>query len=177
MTMARTSGSSTRNREDRCHGNDSYGAGEDGYDRASERIYQNIKSNSTVQVIDPTTNKVEKTFNTAPATGPHGLAVDSAAQRLYTAGSNGKLVVIDLKTGKVISTVDIEKGVDQIAYDRTNKNIYCACKGAISVAQATDDGAKLIGNVPRPKAATPSLLTTRLTQSGPAISTITIAIC
>lgn len=121
------------------------------YDRTSERIYQNIKSNSTVQVIDPTTNKVEKAFDTAPAVGPHGLAVDGRAQRLYAAGSNGKLVVIDIKSGKVISTVDIEKGVDQIAYDRTNKNIYCACKGAISVVQATEDGAKLIGKVPTPK--------------------------
>ena len=121
------------------------------YDRASERIYQNIKSNSTVQVIDPTTNKVERVFDTAPATGPHGIAIDGAAQRLFSAGSNGKLVVIDLKAGKVISMVDIEKGVDQIAYDRTNKNIYCACKGAISVVQATDDGAKLIGKVPMPR--------------------------
>ena len=46
------------------------------YDRTSDRIYQNIKSNNTVQVIDPATNKVEKTFDTAPAVGPHGLAID-----------------------------------------------------------------------------------------------------
>lgn len=121
------------------------------YDRTSERIYQNIKSNNTVQVIDPATNKVEKTFDTAPATGPHGLAIDSKAQRLYSAGSNGKLVVIDIKTGKVISSVDIEKGVDQIAYDRGNQRIYCACHGAISVVQATEEGAKLLGNVSSPK--------------------------
>jgi DNA-binding beta-propeller fold protein YncE len=121
------------------------------YDRTSDRIYQNIKSNNTVQVIDPATNKVEKTFDTSPATGPHGLVIDSKAQRLFSAGSNGKLVVIDLKTGKVISTVDIEKGVDQIAFDRGNQRIYCACKGAISVVQTTEEGAKLLGNVPTPK--------------------------
>ena len=123
------------------------------YDRTSDRIYQNIKSNNTVQVIDPATNKVEKIFDTAPATGPHGLAIDGKAQRLFSAGSNGKLVVIDLKTGKVISTVDIQKGVDQIAFDRNNKRIYCACQGAISVVQATEDGAKLVSNVPSPKGA------------------------
>ncbi len=121
------------------------------YDRASDRIYQNIKSNNTVQVIDPQTNKVEKTFNTSPATGPHGLAIDGKTQRLFTAGSNGKLVAIDLKTGKILATVDIEKGVDQIAFDRGNQRIYCACKGAISVVQETDDGAKLIGGVTTPK--------------------------
>ncbi len=121
------------------------------YDRASQRIYQNIKSNNTVQVIDPVTNKVEKTFDTSPATGPHGLAIDTKTQRLFSAGNNGKLVVIDMKTGKVITTVDIEKGVDQIAFDRGNKRIYCACHGAISVVQETDEGVKFLGNVSTPK--------------------------
>lgn len=121
------------------------------YDPASDRIYQNIKSNNTVQVIDPATNKVERTFDTAPATGPHGLAVDSKMQRLYSAGSNGKLVALDLKTGKVISTIDIATGVDQIAFDRGNQRIYCACRGFISVAQVTKAGLKLLGNVPSPK--------------------------
>lgn len=123
------------------------------YDRTTERIYQNIKSNSTVQVIDPTTNKVEKVWQTAPATGPHGIAIDRKTQRLFSAGSNGKLVVIDMKTGRVTGSVDIEKGVDQIAYDAAIQRIYCACKGAISVVQVTDDGAKLVANVPAPKGA------------------------
>jgi YVTN family beta-propeller protein len=121
------------------------------YDRTSDRIYQNIKSNNTVQVIDPATNTVEKTFDTAPATGPHGMVIDSTTQRLFSAGSNGKLVGIDIKTGKVIATVDIQKGVDQIAFDRGTKRIYCACQGAISVVQETDDGAKLVGEVVTPK--------------------------
>ncbi len=121
------------------------------YDKTSARIYQNIKSNNTVQVIDPTTNKVEKTFDVTPVVGPHGLAIDGKTQRLFSAGSNGKLAVVDMKTGKVITTVDIEKGVDQIAYDKGNQRIYCACKGAISVVQATEDGAKLLGTVVTPK--------------------------
>ena len=121
------------------------------YDRTSDRIYQNIKSNNTIQVIDPSTNKVEKIFETAPVTGPHGLAIDRKGQRLFTAGSNGKLAVIDIKTGKVTTTIDIPQGVDQIAFDRGNERIYCACKGFIAVVQATSDGAKLLANVPSPK--------------------------
>ena len=121
------------------------------YDRTSDRIYQNIKSDSTVQVIDPATNKVEKRWSTAPATGPHGLVIDGRSQRLFCAGSNGKLVGIDLKSGKVTSTVEIGKGVDQIAFDRGTKRIYCACQGAISVVQETDDGLKDLGSVATPK--------------------------
>ena len=123
------------------------------YDRTSDRLYQNIKSDNTIQVIDPATSKIEKKFDTAPMTGPHGLAIDGKAQRLFSAGSNGKLVVIDLKTGKILTSVDIEKGVDQIAYDRVNHRIYCAGRGNISVVESTEEGAKLLGNVPSPKGA------------------------
>jgi DNA-binding beta-propeller fold protein YncE len=121
------------------------------YDKTSDRVYQNIKSNNTVQVIDPATNKVEKTFDTTPATGPHGLAIDEKTQRLFSAGSNGKLIVIDLKGGKTLAAIDIEKGVDQIAFDKGNQRVYCACRGAISVVQETADGARLLGNVPTPR--------------------------
>src|SRR3569833_237052 len=75
------------------------------YDRTSNRIYQNIKSNNTVQVIDPATNKIEKKLDTTPATGPHGLVIDGRAQRLFTAASNGKLVAFDLKSGKSLGSV------------------------------------------------------------------------
>jgi len=120
------------------------------YDRATDRLYQNIKSNDTVQVIDPATNKVESVWKTAPAVGPHGLAIDGKAGRVYSAGKNGKLVVFDIKTGKVIADVDIAPGTDQIAYDRSLKRVYCASKGFVSVVQATDTGAKLLANVPSP---------------------------
>lgn len=120
------------------------------YDRTSNRIYQNIKSNNTVQVINPSTNKVEKSWDTAPATGPHGLAIDERGQRLFTAGSNGKLVALDLKSGRSLGSVDIVPGVDQIAFDPGNKRIYCACREAVSVAEETAAGLRFIANVPTP---------------------------
>jgi DNA-binding beta-propeller fold protein YncE len=123
------------------------------YDPASDRIYQNIKVNDTVQVIDPAKNTVESTWSTSPANSPHGLALDSKTQRLFSAGRNGKLVVLDMKTGKQIATVDIGMGVDQIVFDPDNQRVYCACQGTISVVQETSDGARLLGNVPSPKGA------------------------
>jgi DNA-binding beta-propeller fold protein YncE len=123
------------------------------YEPTTDRLYQNIKSNDTLQVIDPTTNKVEAVWQTTPAASPHGLAVDGAAGRVYSAGGKGKLVAFDIKTGKVIATVDIAPGTDQIAYDAQLKRIYCASRGFISVVQATDDGAKLLANVASPAGA------------------------
>jgi DNA-binding beta-propeller fold protein YncE len=123
------------------------------YDPATDRLYQNVKTDATVQVIAPDEKKVKEVWKTAPATGPHGLAVDTAAGRVYTAGNNGKLAVLDIKTGKLLASADIGTGVDQIAFDPEKKRIYCACRSVLSVVEATPDGAKLLANVPQPKGA------------------------
>ena len=46
------------------------------YDPATDRVFQNIKSNDTLLVIDPATHTVKETWPTAPAKHPHGLALD-----------------------------------------------------------------------------------------------------
>jgi YVTN family beta-propeller protein len=48
------------------------------YDQTTDRIYLNIKSADKVAVIDPATNKTVAQWSTAPATQPHGLALDAA---------------------------------------------------------------------------------------------------
>ncbi len=118
------------------------------YDSASDLIYQNIKSSDQVLVIDPAGNTVKERWPTAPASKPHGLALDAATHRLFVAGNNGKLVVLDSTNGRVIATVDIAAGVDQIVFDAGNRRVYCgAAGGVISVVQETADGAVLLGNV------------------------------
>jgi DNA-binding beta-propeller fold protein YncE len=79
------------------------------------------------------------------------MVVDGKAHRLFAAGSNGKLVVLDTRTGKMIGSTDIARGADQIAIDPALKRIYCACgSGAISVVEETADGASRLGDVPSP---------------------------
>ena len=122
------------------------------YNKKADRLYQNIKPANEIQVINPATNTVEATWPTAPVTSPHGLAVDSKAQHLFVAGA-GKVALIDMATGKVLSSVDIAPGyVDQIAFDKGSKKLYCASSvGDISVVQETDDTITMLGMVSVPK--------------------------
>ena len=118
------------------------------YDPASDRLFQNIISDTSVLVIDPASNTVKERWPLAPAARPHGLAIDSKTGRLFSAGNNGKLVVIDSTDGRQIVTVDIAKGTDQIVFDAGKKRVYCGCGGGIiSVVAETADGAALLGNV------------------------------
>lgn len=118
------------------------------YDPNSNRVFQNVVSDVSVKVIDPEENTITASWPLAPAARPHGLAIDSKTQRLFSAGNNGKLIVLDATNGKQIAVVDIAKGTDQIVFDPGNRRVYCGCGGGIiSVVQETDDGAKLLGNV------------------------------
>ena len=115
------------------------------YDAQTDRVYQNIKSQALMLVIDPQTRAIESRVDTSPAGAPHGLAIDFATGHLFTVG-NGKLAEVDLKTGKVIAQTDVAARVDQIAFDPTHKRIYCASgNGTLSVVQETATGMQSLG--------------------------------
>jgi YVTN family beta-propeller protein len=116
------------------------------YDESTDRIYLNIKNKDLVAVIDPTTNKVIARWPTAPATLPHGLALDADHHRIFSAGDNGKLVVIDTQSGAVTDTVDIVPKVDQIAFGASGF-VYCTGQDKMSVVRTTGAKAVLLGDL------------------------------
>jgi DNA-binding beta-propeller fold protein YncE len=118
------------------------------YDPDSDRVFLNIKSNDSLLMIDPASNTIKERWATAPAGKPHGLAFNPKTHRLFCAGANGKLAVMDSNSGKVITAINIASGVDQIAFDLEKKRVYCASSGgSISVVEESADGAVLLGNV------------------------------
>jgi YVTN family beta-propeller protein len=118
------------------------------YDDKADRIYLNIKTKDVVVVIDPSGNRVTGQWPTAPALQPHGLALDVANHRLFAAGGNGKLVMIDSTTGVALGSIDIAAKVDQIAFDSAGGLVYCA--GADHMTAISTGGGKLaaFGDVP-----------------------------
>jgi YVTN family beta-propeller protein len=117
------------------------------YDEKADRIYLNIKTKDTVAVIDPSSNKVIAQWPTAPALLPHGLAVDTENHRVFAAGGNGKLVVIDTKSGLVTGSVDIVPKVDQIAFDTVGGLVYCAGADKMSVVRTTGGKVAALGDL------------------------------
>lgn len=117
------------------------------YDRATNRIYLNVKTKDEVAVIDPDTNAIIAYWPTAPADLVHGLVYDPATGHLFSVGFNGKVAMIDVRTGQVKSVINIIKGTDQSAFDPATRRIYCAGAGEMSVLQVTAYGATFLGNV------------------------------
>jgi DNA-binding beta-propeller fold protein YncE len=71
--------------------------------------------------------KVAENLPLAPCGQPTGLGADFANQRLFTGcRANKGMSVVDMKSGKVITTVPIGAGVDAVAYDPVLKLIFCS---------------------------------------------------
>jgi DNA-binding beta-propeller fold protein YncE len=117
------------------------------YDPVKDRVYLNIVPTHETVVIDPKTETVVDHWSNLPAQKPHGLVLDADTGRLFSAGANGQMAVIDTGTGKVIATVKIADRVDEVAFDPGLRRVYCAADGVISVVQETPDGAVSLGDV------------------------------
>ena len=115
------------------------------------RIYLNIKSDDTVQVISASDNNstIGAAWPTAPAKKPHGLALDLRGERrLFVAGVNGKLAVLKANDGKLIGSTDTVAGVDQIAFDAGKDRLYCPSgNGKMTVLDTSGNDVKPLGDV------------------------------
>ena len=124
------------------------------YDPVTDKIYQNITSTNSVAVIDPGTGTVVANWPVTGAQRLSGLAIDGRGKRLFTAGTNGKLAVLDLTNGQQTQAIDIAPRVDQIAYDPVADKVYCASgTGLLSVVGETSEGFGHIGDVTIPRGA------------------------
>ena len=91
------------------------------------KIYSNTEDKNIVHVIDAKTEKIIRSIPLDPCGGPTGLALDKKNQRLFTVCRKNKgMSVIDIVSGKVISTIPIGAGVDAVVYDAPTGIIFCS---------------------------------------------------
>jgi len=91
------------------------------------KMYNNLEDKNSLNVIDTKALKVINNYPLAPCGRPTGLAMDAANNRLFTVCRENKgMSVVDIATGKVITTVAIGAGVDAVAYDPVTKYVFCS---------------------------------------------------
>lgn len=119
--------------------------GEIQYDPATDKLYQAIHSDGLVQVIDPTSRKVEANW-AAPARQINAFAIDHSRGLLFTA-DNGKVVEFD-RSGRVNATLDTGlEGGFRLAYDEGNQRLYVCGHGRIGGVDTTGEALRSVGDV------------------------------
>jgi DNA-binding beta-propeller fold protein YncE len=119
-------------------------------EKSGSRLFLNATEKNAIAVID---RKKQAVVATWPASGCHvnaSVAIDESRHRLFVACRDGNLVVLDSDTGKVLQTLPISTGVDDMVYDPASQRIYVACgEGFVNVYHQIDaDHYQSIGKVP-----------------------------
>ncbi len=104
------------------------------------RVYVNVEDRSEVAVIDTKSQKVVARWPIVPGAEPTGVAIDLARHRLFVGCHNQKMVVLDVRTGKVVAEVAVGAGVDGAAFDAGLVLIPNGRDGTLSVTREGPDG-------------------------------------
>jgi YVTN family beta-propeller protein len=81
------------------------------------QVFVNIEDTNEIAAIDAGKMTVTKRWSLSPGESPTGLAIDRRNNRLFSVCSNGKMVISDYTTGKIVATPEIGKGPDAAAFD------------------------------------------------------------
>jgi len=91
------------------------------------KIYNNLEDKNSLNIIDTKALKVISNYPLSPCGGPTGLCLDSKNQRVFSACRENKgMSVVDINTGKVITTIPIGSGVDAVCYDPATRLVFCS---------------------------------------------------
>jgi YVTN family beta-propeller protein len=120
------------------------------------RLYVNATTPCQVAVIDVEKNEVIARYPLDADKGLETLVLDEPNSRMFI-GLRGKprLIVLDLDSGKAITSVPIPEGVDDTFFDAETKQIYASCgSGFVAVIRQVDaDRYEAVANVPTVKGA------------------------
>jgi DNA-binding beta-propeller fold protein YncE len=119
-------------------------------EKSGPRLFLNATEKNAIAVIDRAKKAVVAMW---PATGCHvnaGVGIDEEHHRLFVACRDGNLMVMDSDDGKVLQTLPISTGVDDLVYDPASHRIYVACgEGFVNIYLEVDaDHYQSIGKIP-----------------------------
>ena len=116
-------------------------------------VYDNIEDTSQIVRLDAHTLKLTATWP-AGCDSPSGLAIDTAAHRLFPVCDGKKMAVLDYTTGKVIATAAIGDGPDAARYSAKHNLAFASCgEGVLSVVDASKPDYPTIETLPTQRGA------------------------
>ena len=120
------------------------------FDKASPRMFVDIRGSSTVEVIDREKRSVLATWPIPGVKGICTIAFDAANHRLLVgARPPAKLFVLDSDSGKLITSMAAPALVDDMPYSADQKRIYFAGTMFTDVFEQKDaDHYERIGHIP-----------------------------
>jgi YVTN family beta-propeller protein len=121
-------------------------AGNSAYDSKTGNILINVQDKGHIAIVDPTNDTVTRTIDTPDCDSNHGLYIDADNRIAFVAcEGNAKLLVIDLDTKVVTTTIDVGDSPDVLAFDYGLHRLYVASEsGTVTVVDEDGTSARKI---------------------------------
>jgi DNA-binding beta-propeller fold protein YncE len=102
------------------------------------KLYVNMVDRGSVQRIDTRTLRIDATWPLPGCERPHGMAIDVHAGRLFSGCVNQRLMVLDLRDGRVVAQLPIGSGSDALGFDPKRRWVLSSNgAGTLSVIRET----------------------------------------
>ncbi|HEY8831116.1 MAG TPA: YncE family protein [Gemmatimonadaceae bacterium] len=134
-------------------------AGNTHYDSVSHCILVAVQTKNQLASIDPVSERLVRRYDLPGADGPHGFTLDQPGRLAFVSSEgNGKLEVVDLRTMKVLQSLNVPDDPDVLAWDPSLRRLYVGSEsGALSVFWLNGKVLIPIGEVRVPHAHTVSV--------------------
>ncbi|HKN68539.1 MAG TPA: YncE family protein, partial [Gemmatimonadaceae bacterium] len=114
-------------------------AGNTHYDSVSHCILVAVQTRNQLVAIDPGSEKIVARYDLPGSDHPHGFTIDEPGRLAFVSNEgNGKLLVVDLRTMKVLSTHAVGDDPDVLAWDAAWRRLYVASESGVLSAFVVD---------------------------------------
>ncbi len=129
-------------------------AGNTQYDSVGNRIWVAVQTRNQLVAIDPATDSIVGRYDLPSADHPHGLFIDAPHRLAYVAcEGNGRLLVFDLTSLRVMGSYSVGDDPDVLAYDPGLQRLYVAAEsGVVTVFQQRGAALEPLGEYRAPAA-------------------------
>ena len=104
-------------------------------------LYVNLEDKGEAIRMSTQTTSITARWPLAPCIGPSGIAIDTAARRVFAACANRTMIVLDADSGQAVATLPIGTGVDGAAFDAGNGLAFSSNgEGTLTVVGKTSTG-------------------------------------
>lgn len=102
------------------------------YDPVSKHIFVNVQGTAELVEIDPAIDKIVQRIPVPGADGNHGLLIEPTLRLAFIAcEDNDKLMVMDLRTKKLVAEFKVEGKPDVLGYDAGLGLLYLASESGV----------------------------------------------
>lgn len=107
-------------------------AGNTHYDSVSHCVLVAVQTRNQLVAIDPVNERIVARYDLTGADHPHGFTLDETGRLAFiSCEGNAKLLVVTLRTMKVLSTQQVGDDPDVLAWDATWRRLYVASESGV----------------------------------------------